>query len=259
MAPAAPAAGRSTGLPVPRFVSLDADRVHLRYGPGREYPVSWVLARKGLPVEIIAEFDTWRKVKLHDGDEGWIHSSLLSSRRTVMIKNDIAELRRTPDDDARVVLRAEPGVIGELPGLRRGLVSGRHPGPARLVAAPRVLGRAARRESCPRTSQITADGSRRGETWRPVPSPRHPGDRRTWPDGTDGAEKQDDRTERKRTSDADADLDLAGLVRSRRQAARRALTLRPGAGGRSPRRARSRSPAAASAGARSRCPRRGCR
>ena len=110
----APAAGRSTGLPVPRFVSLDSDRVHLRYGPGRDYPISWVLARKGLPVEIIAEFDTWRKVQLHDGDSGWVHSSLLSSRRTVMIKNAIAELRRTPADDARVVLRAEPGVIGEL-------------------------------------------------------------------------------------------------------------------------------------------------
>jgi SH3-like domain-containing protein len=114
MAPAAPAAGRSTGLPVPRFVSLEADRVYLRFGPGREYPVSWVLARKGLPVEIVAEFDTWRKVKLYDGDEGWVHSSLLSSRRTVMIKNDIAEVRRTPAADARVVLRAEAGVIGEL-------------------------------------------------------------------------------------------------------------------------------------------------
>lgn len=114
IAPDVPAAGRSTGLPVPRFVSLGADQVNLRFGPGREYPVSWVLARKGLPVEIIAEFDTWRKVRLHDDDEGWIHSSLLSSRRTVVIKDGIAELRRTPADDARVVLRAEPGVIGEL-------------------------------------------------------------------------------------------------------------------------------------------------
>ena len=112
--PDLPAAGRSTGLRVPRFVSLGADEVHLRFGPGREYPIRWVLARKGLPVEIVAEFDTWRKVKLHDGDEGWIHSSLLSSRRTVMIKDRIAELRRTPSDDARVVLRAEPGVVGVL-------------------------------------------------------------------------------------------------------------------------------------------------
>jgi SH3-like domain-containing protein len=114
IAPDDPAAGRSTGLPVPRFVSLGADQVNLRFGPGREYPISWVLERKGLPVEIIAEFDTWRKVRLHDDDEGWVHSSLLSSRRTLVIKDDIAELRRTPADDARVVLRAEPGVLGDL-------------------------------------------------------------------------------------------------------------------------------------------------
>jgi SH3-like domain-containing protein len=114
VAPDAPGAGRSTGLPVPRFVSLGADRVNLRFGPGREYPISWVLARKGLPVEIIAEFDTWRKVKLHDADEGWIHGSLLSSRRTVLITDTVRELRRTPDDDARAVLRTEPGVIGDL-------------------------------------------------------------------------------------------------------------------------------------------------
>jgi SH3-like domain-containing protein len=113
-APDLPASGRSTGLPVPRFVSLGADQVNLRYGPGREYPVSWVLARKGLPVEIIAEFDAWRKVRLHDDDEGWIHASLLSSRRTIVIMDELAGLRRTPTDDARVVLRAEPGVIGEL-------------------------------------------------------------------------------------------------------------------------------------------------
>jgi SH3-like domain-containing protein len=114
VAPDLPGAGRSTGLPMPRFVSLGADRVHLRFGPGREYPISWVLARKGLPVEIIAEFDTWRKVRLHDADEGWIHASLLSSRRTIMVTEAVRELRRTPDDGARVVLRAEPGVIGEL-------------------------------------------------------------------------------------------------------------------------------------------------
>jgi SH3-like domain-containing protein len=114
VAPAVPGAGRSTGLPMPRFVSLGADRVNLRYGPGREYPISWVLARKGLPVEIVAEFDTWRKVKLHDDDEGWVHASLLSSRRKILVTQAVRELRRTPDDGARVVLRAEPGVVGDL-------------------------------------------------------------------------------------------------------------------------------------------------
>src|SRR5919106_45635 len=108
------AGGRSTGLPLPRFVSLAAARVNLRFGPGKEYPISWVLAREGLPVEIIAEFDTWRKVRLHDADEGWIHQSLLSGRRTIFVTDAVGELRRTPDDDARVVLRAEAGVVGEL-------------------------------------------------------------------------------------------------------------------------------------------------
>jgi SH3-like domain-containing protein len=114
VAPGVPDAGRTTGLPLPRFVSLGADRVNLRFGPGREYPVSWVLARRGLPVEIIAEFDTWRKIRLHDADEGWVHASLLSSRRTILVMDTVRELRRTPADDGRVVLRAEPGVVGDL-------------------------------------------------------------------------------------------------------------------------------------------------
>ena len=71
--PAWSQAGRSTGLPLPRFVSLAADRVNVRFGPGRQYPVNWMFARKGLPVEIVAEFDTWRKIRDYDGEEGWIH------------------------------------------------------------------------------------------------------------------------------------------------------------------------------------------
>ena len=107
-------AGRSTGLPVPRFVSLAADRVNVRYGPGKEFEIAWVFAREGLPVQIVAEFDTWRKIEDYEGASGWIHSSLLSSLRTIMIQGAVRELRRTPEDDARVVLRAEPGVIGRL-------------------------------------------------------------------------------------------------------------------------------------------------
>jgi SH3-like domain-containing protein len=106
--------GRTTGLPLPRFVSLGSDLVNLRFGPGRQYPIQWILAREGLPVEIIEEFDTWRKVRLHDGDQGWIHGSLLSSRRTIVVAGQIRELRRAPDASARILLRAEPGVIGEL-------------------------------------------------------------------------------------------------------------------------------------------------
>src|SRR5919106_133867 len=83
--PAFGQAGRTTGLPLPRFVSLGSDEVNLRFGPGETYPIAWILTREGLPVEIVEEFDTWRKVRLHDGDFGWIHGSLLSSRRTVLV------------------------------------------------------------------------------------------------------------------------------------------------------------------------------
>jgi SH3-like domain-containing protein len=107
-------AGRTTGLPLPRFVSLGVDEVNLRFGPGESYPIAWILTREGLPVEIVQEFDTWRKVRLHDGDLGWIHASLLSSRRTVLVADEVRALRQTPDQEARIVLRAEPGVIGRL-------------------------------------------------------------------------------------------------------------------------------------------------
>jgi SH3-like domain-containing protein len=107
-------AGRTSGLPMPRFVSLDADPINVRFGPGRQYPINWVFAREGLPVMIVAEFDNWRKIRDHEGKEGWIHSSLLSNRRTFMVSGQIRELRRTASADARVVLRAEPGVVGDL-------------------------------------------------------------------------------------------------------------------------------------------------
>lgn len=74
-----------SGLPLPRFVSLGSPKINVRHGPGQKYQVAWIFTQSGLPVEIIQEFDTWRKVRDSDGDEGWIHQSLLSGRRTGII------------------------------------------------------------------------------------------------------------------------------------------------------------------------------
>lgn len=103
-----------SGLPLPRFASLASDQVNMRKGPGLEYPVRWVYRRKGLPMRIIDEADVWRKVEDPDGEIGWIHSSRLSSRRTVLVRGGIADVYRTPSRAARVLLRVEPGVIGSL-------------------------------------------------------------------------------------------------------------------------------------------------
>lgn len=104
-----------TGLPVPRFVTLRADEVNVRTGPGSRYPVEWVFARKGMPVEIVAEFDTWRRIRDIDGVEGWVHQSLLQGRRGLIVTGSGTQpVRIEPSDDAAMAAQAEAGVVGRL-------------------------------------------------------------------------------------------------------------------------------------------------
>ncbi len=102
------------GLPVPRFVSLRSDEINLRAGPGTDYPVMWVLLRQAWPVEVIAEFDQWRRIRDVDGTVGWVHQTMLTGRRTMLVAGETATLRAAPDPTATPVLRAEVGVQGEL-------------------------------------------------------------------------------------------------------------------------------------------------
>ncbi len=113
-APAHPRAGTGEDGALPRFASLRSDKVNLRAGPGKQYPVEWVFLRRALPVEIVAEYGQWRKIRDIDGSEGWVHRSLLSSKRWVMIAGAVRTLRRKPEPDAAPVLRAEPGVLARL-------------------------------------------------------------------------------------------------------------------------------------------------
>lgn len=112
--------GSVTGLPVPRYVSLKTDRVNLREGPSKEHRTRWVYQRAGLPVEIVAEFETWRRVRDADGSEGWVLHSLLSGRRTALIapwskvKDETFTLRKEADDGSAVVARLQPGVIANV-------------------------------------------------------------------------------------------------------------------------------------------------
>ena len=96
------AAADTTGLPVPRFVSLRSNQINLRTGPGMRYPV-----------EITAEFENWRKIKDWDGKEGWVHQHMLSGRRTIRLNKETL-LLRAPADEALPVAKAEAGVIGKL-------------------------------------------------------------------------------------------------------------------------------------------------
>ncbi len=112
-------AGSVSGLPLPRFVSLKADKVNLRAGPTREHDVTWVFTRAGLPVEITAESENWRRIRDSEGTEGWVYHSLLSSRRTVLVapwskKDEIFPLHASGDGSARVTAQLQPGVLGSV-------------------------------------------------------------------------------------------------------------------------------------------------
>ena len=105
-----------TGLPLPRFVSLRSGEVNLRTGPGVRYPIDWVYQRPGLPVEVIDEFDTWRRIRDWQGAVGWVHQSMLRGRRMVMVIGERRLLRQDPDGQSPGVAYLEPGVLGELKG-----------------------------------------------------------------------------------------------------------------------------------------------
>lgn len=101
-------------LPVPRYVTLGADEVNLRTGPGLRYPVKVVLKKDGLPVQIIKEFDVWRQIVDKDGDSGWVHKSMLSGKRAVVITGPVQTLLRKADENSKPVVKLEPGVIAGL-------------------------------------------------------------------------------------------------------------------------------------------------
>lgn len=97
---------------LPRFASLAKDEIYVRTGPALQYPIRWVYKRRGLPVEIIREYDTWRQIRDFDGSVGWVHHGSLSGYRTATIKNEAGiTLMSKPDSGSTDVVRLEKGVV----------------------------------------------------------------------------------------------------------------------------------------------------
>ena len=127
------ATGSVSGLPVPRFVSLKADRVNVRTGPNRDQEVRWVYTRAGMPVEVTAEFENWRRIRDWEGAEGWVYHSLLSGKRTAVVvptlKDDLVPLYENADGN-------ESAVVAQF--------AGRRAGPAAILQRQMVPNSAAR-------------------------------------------------------------------------------------------------------------------
>lgn len=106
--------GTVTNLPIPRFVSIKTDECNVRRGPSLTHRIDWVFQRKGMPVEVTAEYGHWRRVRDRDGAGGWVHYSLLSGVRTVIVDQDMLDLHLGPDETTPVEARVESGVIARL-------------------------------------------------------------------------------------------------------------------------------------------------
>ena len=100
---------------LPRFASLRSSEVNVRRGPGRQYPSDWIYSCSGMPIKIIAEYGTWRKIADYEGAGGWVHQAMLSGRRTVIISVDSAPLYKTADyHDLQRIAMLEKNVIGKV-------------------------------------------------------------------------------------------------------------------------------------------------
>ena len=108
----------TSGLPVPRYVSLKSDRVNVRIGPTKDNDVEWIYTRAGLPVEITAEYENWRRVRDSEGAEGWVYHSLLSGRRTAVVtmkhKGELATLYDSADPSSAIAARLQAGVLAQV-------------------------------------------------------------------------------------------------------------------------------------------------
>ncbi len=99
--------GSMTGYKIPRFVSLKSNDSNLRIGPSTNYPIILKYNTQNYPVEIIDEYENWRKIFDIYGNEGWIHKGLLKSERFAIINpsNDFKK-------NAEIFSKPEGNLIG---------------------------------------------------------------------------------------------------------------------------------------------------
>lgn len=114
-AAAATVRGQVTNLPIPRFVSMRAEKANARRGPSLDQRVDWEFVHRGQPLEVTAEYGQWRRVRDAEGYGGWVHHTLLSGQRTAVVRTGApVALLAGPEPETAVRAMVEPGVIGRV-------------------------------------------------------------------------------------------------------------------------------------------------
>ncbi|MEL6599353.1 MAG: SH3 domain-containing protein [Pseudomonadota bacterium] len=106
--------GRNSGLPLPRFVSLKASEANVRRGPSRRHSIDWKFVQRGMPLRVTAEYDVWRRVEDHEGEGGWVHTTLLSGNRSALVVVEATTLRKSSDINGKAIAEARLGVVARL-------------------------------------------------------------------------------------------------------------------------------------------------
>jgi SH3-like domain-containing protein len=107
--------GAVTNLPLPRFVSLRAETANARRGPSLSHRIDWKFMRRGWPLQVTAEYGQWRRVRDAEGAGGWVHQSLLSGIRTVVLTgSEMVPIHSAQSEASAVLAYAEPGVVARL-------------------------------------------------------------------------------------------------------------------------------------------------
>ena len=99
----------------PYWASIASGEAMMRTGPGRNYPGVWLYKRRDLPVRVLQIYPNWRKIEDPDGEQGWMLVTLLSDRRTAIVRPGAPrDIRVKPAAGAAVRYRVEPGVVGRI-------------------------------------------------------------------------------------------------------------------------------------------------
>jgi SH3-like domain-containing protein len=99
----------------PYWASLASGQAMTHTGPGRNYPNVWLYQRRDLPVRVVKKYQTWRLIQDPDGAQGWMLVSMLSDRRTAMVRpGDPRPIFADPNDGATVRYRVEAGAVGQI-------------------------------------------------------------------------------------------------------------------------------------------------
>ena len=99
------------GKLVQRFASIRANDVNVRAGPGVRYPVKWKFVQRHAPIEVIAQYDTWRTIRDWEGGEGWVHRAMLENKRSLILTGGEQTMRRRPSDSAPAIARLSTKMI----------------------------------------------------------------------------------------------------------------------------------------------------